>query len=236
MARNGPVWAITLANALEAQLLDYAAGGATADNSIVAGFTGPTSEIPVPSAYDQLNQFLSKDSPRPNDVFVRYIGANDPLFNPNISGSAIASLISRDVDLLYRSGAKHILLANYPPISSFPATYTSPLYQQIGPPYSDALNRGLSEIAAAWSAYIDIRVVEVEGLFQDILVDPAAYDIDEKYVRPPTPCLNGTYGTGTRSLCTDPEKYLFFDAYHPVSRVHDRIAGLFEQTLRASKI
>ncbi|KAF7186475.1 Phosphatidylcholine-sterol acyltransferase [Pseudocercospora fuligena] len=231
---NGPVWAVTLSNTLGTQLLDYATGGATADNSFVPGFTGANSEIPVPSAYDQLKNFLANDKPKDNDLFVHWIGANDPLFNPGINGSQIVSLINRDVELLWRSGAKHVLIANYPPVSAFPAAYNQPVYQAIGPPYAAALDAGLVNIQAPWSAYMDIRFVNVEKLFQQIESNPSAYGIDAKYLRPPTPCLQGTYGGGeNRTLCTDPQKHLFWDAYHPVTTVHNRIAKLFQHTLGA---
>ncbi|KAL6709844.1 hypothetical protein ACN47E_000629 [Coniothyrium glycines] len=229
---NGPVWPITLAKSLGVPLYDFAVGGATADNSVVAGFTGARTEIPVPSALDQVKKFLSADSPRPDDLFVHYIGANDPQFNPFITGSQIVSLINRDVDLLYRAGARNILLANYPPITSFPIAVGVPLFQQIGPPYSAALLQGLREIQAPYSSYINIRVADVESLFKKIIAEPASYGIDAKYVNPPTACLSGAFGTAARTLCTDPERHLFFDVYHPVTQVHDRIAACFSRRCR----
>lgn len=187
----------------------------------------------MPSAFNQVQSFLSTDSPKADDLFVHYIGANDPLFNPRIQGSQIISLINRDIDLLYRAGAKNILLANYPPISSFPAAYGVPLYQAIGPAYASALSKGLNEIRAPYSPFINIRVVDVEGLFQKIIARPEEYGIEGRYVDPPIPCLMGTYGTESRKLCEDPERHLFFDVYHPTGKVHGLIAEEFERTSRA---
>lgn len=103
-SRNGPKWNDIVAAALGLELTNLAAGGATADNSFVAGGTGASSTIPVPSTKDQVDSFLTWDAPRPGDVFVHWIGANDILFNTTITGGEIASLVAEDVDRLYRSG------------------------------------------------------------------------------------------------------------------------------------
>ncbi|KAJ4305393.1 hypothetical protein N0V90_000924 [Kalmusia sp. IMI 367209] len=230
---NGPVWPTLLSNALGADLIDYATGGATADNSVVAGYTGPNSSLRVPSAHDQVARYLQMDRPRANDVFVHYIGANDPLFNTSVTGSEVSSIINADVDALYRAGAKHFLLANYPPVSTFPATYGEAPYPRIGPAYASSLDQGLSNIQAAWSAYVHVRIVHVQRLFADVVKQPQKYGVEASYVDPPVACLEGIYGTGERKLCTDPERHLFWDGYHPVAWVHERIAVLFEKALGA---
>lgn len=204
----------------------------------MAGFTGANSTIAVPSAFDQVRKFLAKDSPRQDDLFVLWIGANDPLFKPEIHGSQVISLINRDIDLLYRAGAKTILVANYPLISEFPATYDDAIYRIMGESYAAELNAGLIDIEADYQAYIQIRFVDVGALFAGIIESPEDYGIESKYVNPPTACLHGSYaveGVSDRKLCDDPEKHLFFDSYHPVSGVHDMIAALFEESLEELK-
>lgn len=111
--RNGPKWNDIVAATLGLELTNLAAGGATADNSFVAGGTGASSTIPVPSTKDQVDSFLTWDAPQPGDVFVHWIGANDILFNTTIAGAEIASLVAEDVDRLYRSGK--FTLAIYTP-------------------------------------------------------------------------------------------------------------------------
>jgi phospholipase/lecithinase/hemolysin len=228
---NGPVWPILLSTTLSAPLLDYAVGGATADNSLVTGYTGPNSTIRVPSARDQVEHFLADDAPRDDDLFVHFVGANDPLFDAEVTGAAVASWINADVQRLWGAGAKTVLLANYPAVSTFPATYGDATYRAVGPRYAASLDRGLVNVEAAWRAYLRIGVVNVQGLFEDIVGDPGKYGVSRENVDPPTPCLKGTYGGGPRSVCTDPERYLFWDGYHPVASVHERIAKLFERAL-----
>jgi hypothetical protein len=104
LRRNGPKWNDVVAKALGLELIDLAAGGATTDNAFVAGGTGADSTITVPSTADQITSFLSWDAPRPGDIFIHWIGANDILFNTSITGAQIVSLINANVDRLYYAG------------------------------------------------------------------------------------------------------------------------------------
>lgn len=196
------------------------------------GYTGPESTIPVPSTRDQIATFLNESSPRADDIFVHWIGANDALFNTSITGAELTSLINRDVDTLFRAGARTILFANYPPVNMFPATYGVSDYD-FADDYAQGLDTGLNDIVAGYSAYMATGLINVQALFANITSNPAAYGIDEKYVDPPTACLQGAYPSEgvPRTLCDDPERHLFFDAYHPVKEVHARISAMFQETL-----
>ncbi|RGP79549.1 hypothetical protein FLONG3_2297 [Fusarium longipes] len=231
---NGLKWNDLVAKDLGLELINLATGGATTNNDFVAGGTGPQSIIPVPSAADQVVSFLSWDKPRANDVFVHWIGANDILFNTSITGGQVTSLINESVERLYHAGATKIILANYLKATTFPATYNSPDYNIPSVEvFSSDLTQGLKNIAAAYSAYAQTAVIDVGGLFKNITSDPEAYGFAEKYVSPPTACLTGVYTSEgvPRHLCSDPEKHVFFDSYHPGKEVHALIAGLFEQEI-----
>lgn len=239
-----------MAKDLGLELINLATGGATTNNDFVPGGTGSQSTIRVPSAADQVLSFLSWDKPRREDIFVHWIGANDILFNTSITGGQVTSLINENIDRLYHAGkntlkptvflrynadldvgATNIILANYLKATTFPATYNSSDYNipnvEI---YSSALTKGLKNIAAAYSAYAKTAVVDVGGLFEDITLNPEAYGFEDKYVNPPTACLTGVYTSEgvPRNLCSDPEKHVFFDSYHPGKEVHALIADLFE--------
>lgn len=114
----------------------------------------------------------------------------------------------------------------------FPATYGMSEYD-FADSYARGLNTGLNNIVAGYSAYMTVGFIDVQALFADITNDPAAYGIDEKYVNPPTACLQGAYPSEgvPRTLCDDPERHLYFDVYHPVKEVHARISTLFQEKL-----
>ncbi|KAJ4015271.1 hypothetical protein NW752_006724 [Fusarium irregulare] len=231
---NGLKWNDLVAKDHGLELINLATGGATTNNNLVAGGTGAESTIPVPSTADQVLSFLSWDKPRKGDIFVHWIGANDILFNTSITGGQVTSLVNENVDRLYHAGASNIILANYLKITTFPATYNSSTYDIPSVEvFSKDLTKGLKNIAAAYSAYAQTAVVDVGGLFEDIATDPETYGFEDKYVNPPTACLTGVYTSEgvPRHLCSDPEKHVFFDSYHPVKEVHALIAELFEEKI-----
>ncbi|KAF6521915.1 hypothetical protein HZS61_013443 [Fusarium oxysporum f. sp. conglutinans] len=231
---NGPKWNDVVAKQLNLELINLATGGATTNNDFVAGGTGAESTIPVPSAADQVLSFLSWDKPQAGDIFVHWIGANDILFNTSITGGQVTSLINENVNRLYQAGAKTIILANYLNATTFPATYNSSTYNIPSvQDYVPALTKGLEQIAARYSAYAKTAVIDVQDLFNDMFSDPEAYGFDEDYVNPPTACLTGVYTSEgvPRHLCSDPEKHIFFDEYHPVKEVHTLVAKLFVESI-----
>ncbi|KAF5001528.1 hypothetical protein FGRMN_999 [Fusarium graminum] len=231
---NGPKWNDLVAKKLNLELVNLATGGATTNNDFVAGGTGSASDIEVPSASDQVLSFLSWDEPRPGDIFVHWIGVNDIFFNTSITGGQVTSLINENVNRLFQAGAKTIILANYLRVTTFPATYNSSDYNIPSVEvFSSDLTQGLKNIAAAYSGYIKTALVDVGGLFQNITSNPKAYGIKKEYVNPPTACLTGVYSSEgvPRHLCSDSEKHLFFDSYHPVKEVHALVASLFEETI-----
>ncbi|CAH0043656.1 unnamed protein product [Clonostachys solani] len=178
---DGPVWNELVADALDLQLVNVATGGATTNNGFVQGRTGPKSEIPVPSTAEQIASFLSWDTPRPGDVFVHWSGVNDILFNPNVTGSQTTSLISENIETLYRAGARNIVLGNYNDIETFPGTYDASDYQSDNvKSYMDDLSIGLRNIVGAYSVCANTALVEVQTLFRNIAANPAEYSIDEK--------------------------------------------------------
>ncbi|KAF4948920.1 hypothetical protein FGADI_9204 [Fusarium gaditjirri] len=231
---NGPKWNDVVAKKLNLELINLATGGATTNNDFVAGGTGAESTIPVPSAADQVLSFLSWDEPQAGDIFVHWIGANDILFNTSITGAQVTSLINENVNRLFQAGAKNIILANYLNATTFPATYNSSAYNVPSvQAYAPALTKGLEQIAAGYSAYAKTAVIDVQNLFNDLFSDPEAYGFDEDYVNPPTACLTGVYTSEgvPRHVCSDPEKHIFFDSYHPVQEVHALVAKLFVESI-----
>jgi hypothetical protein len=61
---DGPVWVEDVASNLSIPLYDYAYGGATTDNDLVVGYTGPDSTVLVPGAAQKVSEFLSKNDTR----------------------------------------------------------------------------------------------------------------------------------------------------------------------------
>lgn len=102
---NGPVWPVVLSEALgiSSELNDKAVAGATSDNAVVQGYTGANSNIPVPSALDQISQYLSQ-GPLSYDknvsLYAIVIGANDIFRNPAMSADSVIQAIIKGMKQL----------------------------------------------------------------------------------------------------------------------------------------
>jgi len=110
---DGKVWPEYLAASLGVPLLDYAHGGATIDNSIVAGYTGPNSDILVPAVKDQVSGFLHgraksiQERVKEKTAVAIVAGINDAFFAGNVSVRALTDRLVSQVDLLARKGIFH---------------------------------------------------------------------------------------------------------------------------------
>lgn len=146
----------------------------------------------------------------------------------------MTAIIEGQVHTLYDSGARSVLLASYPDPAMLPAedSASSSSKAQLTT-YITGLTSGLERVATAWSPYMNIALADIGALFARIQSDPEAYGVNASYVQMPTACLMGSYpDTGPRELCNNASEYLFFDIYHPTSRIHEMMAGVFEETLR----
>jgi len=85
---DGPVWVEDLADKLDFNLIDYARGGSTLNNSIVKGYTGPNTDVfmnlDVASQIEQIDE--NTLNLNQHDVVVIWGGANvSNLYFTNIS-------------------------------------------------------------------------------------------------------------------------------------------------------
>lgn len=197
---------------------------------------GYNSTIPVPSTSDQIHTFLSNNTISPTtDILTLYIGFNDVFFDPTLTATTITAVIEGQVHTLYDSGARTILLASYPNPTTMPGESTANATTKTSlTAYNNDLTAGLLRVAAAWSPYMKIAMADVGGLFTKIQADPEAYGVNASYINPPTACVTGTYpDSGPYEVCSDPDEYLFFDLYHPTGRIHEMMAGVFEEALNS---
>lgn len=108
---NGKVWVQELSSLLRIPLLDNAIGGATTNNSLLQGFTGPNSSISVPSTLDQVTLYLKSASFNKHDIsktlFVVGGGGNDAFFgfgNDQVTPSSTVGALYAAVNALKAQG------------------------------------------------------------------------------------------------------------------------------------
>lgn len=159
-------------------------------------------------------------------------GANDFFFNPNLTGSDIASLIDDQIGQLYQAGARRLMLASYPDLGKIPAalnysaTADSLLTQQ-----TLQLRNSTMQLADKWTGQVAIEVIDNYQLFTHVQESPQMYGVDPANVQ--RACIVGVYPSEglPLSVCSDPENYLFWDIFHPTTRFHKVVSGLFASAL-----
>ncbi|KAL3301263.1 GDSL-like Lipase/Acylhydrolase [Colletotrichum asianum] len=230
---NGIVWAEYVAGNLSIPLYDYAIGGATTSNSLIQGYTGPKSSIAVPSVVDQIVTFLGQRTPQGDSfstsdtnavttpLFVLFTGANDILFNSNISASQSYQVLTQaEAELRDAHPTAEVLTITPPDLARLPyGFFIDNLAKQQLQTYTDLLGDLLGG-SRTGAVNVDLR-----PLFDDFeyYATPEAYGFADlgKYGS----CRVGAYGeTPNVRICGDAEKQVYWDEYHPTTHTHSWIA------------
>jgi outer membrane lipase/esterase len=248
---NGPVFTDELAESFIASgraTANFAFGGARA----ISDGDDPTR--PIPDLPEQTLLFLSNamDNLGSRPLVSIWFGAND-IFNavetgsdPLAAAAKAATNVANSVRTLQAAGVSDFVVPNLPDLGSTPLFAVLP---QFDPSLSDddraLLQAGASGATAAFNATLasalasikDARIteVDVDGLFEDILADPAAFGITDVN----NPCLYPAAiaaALGTDAYCGDDaaETTLFFDSVHPNSAAHGILAGVATEALLAA--
>ncbi|KAK2035605.1 GDSL-like Lipase/Acylhydrolase [Colletotrichum zoysiae] len=230
---DGIVWPEYVAGNLSIPLYDYAVGGATTSNSLVQGFTGAGETITVPSVDDQVATFLSKTTPQglafsdldstalTSPLFVLFAGANDILFNPNISASqTYQALFQAGTQLQAAYDTAEVLTISPPDLSKLPyGFYVDTPTKGHLQSFTNLLGELLRRPRFA-AANVDLR-----PLFEEFeyYASPRTYGFHPlgKYGS----CLEGAYGeTANVTICEEAARMVYWDEYHPTTQTHSWIA------------
>ncbi|KAH9941771.1 uncharacterized protein BXZ73DRAFT_88198 [Epithele typhae] len=234
---NGPVWTEFIAGNLSIPLIDYAVGGATTSNSLVQGYTGPSSSIPVHSIDEQVHRFIAsppaalRDTESSRPLFTLLGGLNDFFFNPNVTGAQSAQKILATRALLAAVYPKaRILVLDYPRATCFPyAAYVDDAGREALETFGKELRAHLlaAAVGAQPSGAGAFTFVDMEPLFEQFQPDgaPEVYGFTEDGAK--GSCLTGAYGeTPTVTLCDNAPERVWWDEYHPTTHSHSWVAAL----------
>jgi phospholipase/lecithinase/hemolysin len=214
---NGPLWVEHLAADLGMQILpgdNYAVGGATTGEvNSNDGILG----LEYPGLQDQLASFLATTQPGgadPEALYVVWAGANDFFVVLEEQGTPTA-LISGGVSntvyavqLLWSTGARHILVLNVPDLGLTPfgrASGLSEAITQLCAAYNQALESALQALVAAGIPTIR---ADAFATLRAMVLFPAEFGFTN--VTQPYLLVGG-----------DPAGFLFWDAVHPTTRAHE---------------
>lgn len=169
------------------------------------------------------------------DVYVIWIGANDVsdalgalMIDP--SGTTSAGILqasiaatAQSIQGLWAAGARTFLIPNIPNLAITPVVRAlGPQAQaaaaQLGLLYNDALDGALEALGMLPTTRF-VRV-DVNALFDAVVADPAAGG----FTNVTDPCL--TFGVVADPFCATPQRYLFWDGFHPTASGHALIAEM----------
>ncbi len=215
---NGPVAVEQLASTLGVGLTDWAWGGATAGIGNVAD--GGTEQnlgifnLPgMTTSYALTAGSISPDMAA-HSLFMVWGGANDFTSNGLTMQTADAAVgyIMGVVDGLQAIGVQHIFVPGMPDLGKTPSY----------------INQGLGALGSQISAYFNSELVnalqgknvayfDTYAFMDNVIANPAKYG----FTNVTDPCFDGV------NVCSNPNQYLFWDAFHPTTYADSILAENF---------
>lgn len=196
---------------------DYAFGGASTG-------TGTTTYAPgqaVPNVGTQIAMYLSTNTPTSGELFTIWAGANNLLIGNQTNPLVPAQDIANEITTLAAAGAKQFLVPNLPLLGEIPAAsgYTAAQQQALNA-WSVGFNQALKSEANMLQASLGVQIhlVDIQGLFQNVLANPANFGF-----------TNVTGSAINSSLSGN--GYLFWDQEHPTTAADALIAEVAAQSV-----
>jgi thermolabile hemolysin len=172
----------------------------------------------------QIAAFLAAvgGSADPSDLYVIWIGSND--FLAGIQPSTTVTAIGTEITALSLAGAKNFLLINVPDISLTPNIIAmGGAKVQAAEQFVSSVNSQLLSDIPGLAALlgVNLQLVDVNPLFTELVNDPASFGFKNS--------AGEAYNPSTGVEVKRPNRYVFWDGFHPTTRVHRLAAKTFEQ-------
>lgn len=182
-----------------------------------------------------------------NSLFATFFGINDvrrctdqPLSKDDC-GEIYASLFAIYgflLEQLYTAGARNFLLLNIPPLDRMP--FSRKWGHPVPPRAVAAWNAGLASLASDLSlghADATVFLFDTHALFDEVIDDPKSYPETSLYKNTTDNCEEYK-SAGEKNDFDDVcgiqlERYLWHDALHPTTAVHEAMAAQIAQMLEA---
>ena len=166
-------------------------------------------------------------NPDPKDLFAIWIGTND--FVAGIQPDATTGAISAEITVMSLAGAQQFLVINVPDISLTPdiiATGTANVQadKQFVATVNSRLQTVIPYLASLYGVKIDL--IDVNPLFNELVNDPRAFHFKNS--------TGEAYNPSTGKEVKHPNVYVFWDGFHPTTRVHKIAAETFEKDAAAA--
>jgi phospholipase/lecithinase/hemolysin len=176
----------------------------------------------------QVSAYLGDNRGRANpaDLFIIWIGAND--FQAGLTLQQTLATIQSELAALGRAGAKHLLLLTVPDISLTPNVKRSGgAMVQAAKNFVGTINSSLRAQLPLYALVLgmNLRLVDVNPLLMGLVSDPGAFGF--------TNSVSAAYNTSTGVVAPNPNRYVFWDGFHPTTPMHYLAARLIYQNAAA---
>jgi phospholipase/lecithinase/hemolysin len=204
---NGPVAVEDLAHNLRFPLLDFAWIGATSGvgNIVDGGTQTKLGTLRLPGMLTQLAATSNLVSP--TSLVIVWGGTND--FESNGFSQTTAQLAVSDILSIVAElrglGVMKIMVPGMPDLGLTPEFHGNSQATALSVYFNHLLLAGLPRGATYVNEF---------GLLHEIVRDPAAFGLTDVA----DPCYNG------KTVCSNPNQYLFWDDVHPTARGHQILA------------
>jgi thermolabile hemolysin len=204
--------------------INFAIGGATTGTDNL--FPAAVPNLPeLPGLQQQIKAFttaLKKKKADPDALYIIWAGAMD--YMPFVNGipqhtepTVPMSNLTTAVKALSKAGAKHILLVNVPDLDKMPQAR-----QAVGGADAASLstriashNQALAEFIQSPLTHTNLIGFDVNSVLNEIIADAKHFGF-----RNTTEACDST----TEQRGDNPNEHVFWDMFHPTSRVHQLIA------------
>jgi len=160
-----------------------------------------------------------------------FFGTLDPNFEPKSFAQDTSDYLISAMNQLAKAGARHFLVPSTPALQKTPFSRyysdnrTQELLQEFTSQYAKALREATLPKHCTVTFFDESHTIQTFSKEKLIL----------GYKNTKEACLKGAYGeTPERSLCENPEEYIFWDIYHPTTVTHKYLGKVSWKKFKAS--
>jgi len=190
---------------------NFAVGGAVSADLEPSDFPG------------QIRAYLASTGGRASadNLYVIWIGAND--FSAGVSPIATAENIRGGIVRLRQAGARAFVVITVPDISLTPTVIAAGVFQE-AKLFVFAVNSLLEAeiLPLGWSPGTKIDLVDINLIFTQLVLNPARFGFSNS---------TGAAFNFPSNPVSDPNDYVFWDGFHPTTKVHRIAAEYIYRTL-----
>ncbi len=180
----------------------------------------------------QIASYLGSTSGRasPNDLYVIWIGAND--FSQGINAQITVSDIEAGIVSLWKAGARQFILINLPDISLTPDVKAQGTGVDLAAKqYVYTVNAALQAQIPYYEFFfgVSLILIDVNTPFTR-LVYTDVWMVSDLGTVSFSDSSGSAFNPNTGSVVQNPDSYVFWDGFHPTTRVHYLAAWIIFQT------